>query len=101
MRRRRGRMAARARDVRDKSGEELSAMFGAWVDLPKEFGGPRRRRLFFPLAGVLAVPVAGPVGGSGVPGDAARLPGTIGLGGEEGVASDGRILQGAKAAPPG
>ncbi|MBW2675639.1 MAG: hypothetical protein JRD89_19900 [Deltaproteobacteria bacterium] len=56
------RWARRAGAVRGKSDTELSAMFGAWVDLGEDFGAPGRRRLFFPLAGVLDVPGAGPLG---------------------------------------
>ena len=90
----RGRFARRVRSLRGESPEQLSALFGASVALPEDFGSPRRRRLFFPLAGVLAVLVAGPVGGSRLPGDAAQLPGASGLAGEKRLGPDGRLLQG-------
>ena len=66
-----GRFARRVGSFRGKSSEELGAMFGAWVALPEDFGAPKRRRLFFPLAGVLAVLVAGALCGSLLPGGAA------------------------------
>jgi hypothetical protein len=56
-----GRARRAAQAVRGKSGAELERLFGAWVNLPADFGAPKRRRLFFPLAGVLAVPLAGPL----------------------------------------
>jgi len=43
-----GRLAGRARALREKSGAELSAMFGKWTALPAGFGAPERKRLFFP-----------------------------------------------------
>jgi hypothetical protein len=67
----RGRFARRVGSLRGKSPEQLSALFGSRFALPDSFGSPKRRRLFFPLAGVLAVLVAGPFGGSGLPRDAA------------------------------
>jgi len=62
-----GRVRRGARALRGKSGEELGAMFSSWVDLPADFGGGKRRRLFFPRAGVLAVSLAGAFGGSCLP----------------------------------
>ena len=87
-----GRLSRRVRSLRGKSPEQLSALFGSSVALPEDFGSPRRRRLFFPLTGVLAVPRAGALGGSGLPGDVAQLLGPVGFGGEERIPSDGRIL---------
>jgi len=87
-----GRLAMRVRSMRKKSGTELSALFGAWVKLPAAFGAPKRHRLFFPLTGVLAVSIAGALGGSGLPGDVAQVPGPVGFGGEGRIPSDGRIL---------
>lgn len=55
-------LARQAKAVRGRSDAELEAMFGSWVALPQDFGAPRRRRLFFPLAGVLAVPLAAAFG---------------------------------------
>ena len=66
-----GRLARGARLLRGSDGGELSDLFGSWVDLPRDFGGGERRRLFFPLAGVLAVSVAGLLGRPRLPGDAA------------------------------
>jgi len=66
-----GRLRRGVRAVQAKSGEELSALFGSWVELPEDFGASARRRLFFPLTGVLAVPRAGPRRGSRLSGDAA------------------------------
>ena len=96
-----GRLARRVLAMREKSGAELSAMFGAWVELGEDFGAPRRRRLFFPLTGVLAVSLAGALGGSRLPGDAAQVPGMAGLGGKERLGPHGGLLQGPRAASPG
>ena len=57
-----GRFRRAARSLRAKSDGELAAMFGSRVDLPAAFGAPKRRRLFFPLTGLLAVPRAGALG---------------------------------------
>lgn len=45
---RRGRFKAQARAAQGKSGTELCAMFGKWVELPEGFGSPKRRRLYHP-----------------------------------------------------
>ena len=94
-----GRLARHARVMRERSGAELEAMFGAWVALPQDFGGGRRRRLFFPLAGVLAVPLAVAFGRSVLSWDFAQVPGVDGLAGAQRLGPDGRLLQGALAAP--
>ena len=96
-----GKLARQARAVRERSGAELEAMFGSWVALPQDFGGGRRRRLFFPLAGVLAVPLATAFGRSVLPGDFAQVPGVDGLAGAQRLGPDGRLLPGALAAPAG
>ena len=62
-----GRLARRVRSMRKKSATELSALFGSWAELPEDFGAPQRRRLFFPLTGVLAVSLAGAFGRSRLP----------------------------------
>ena len=95
-----GRLARQVRPMREKSGAQLSAMFGAWVGLGKDFGAPRRRRLFFPLAGVLAVTLAGALRRSDLPGDAAQVPRMAGLARTERVGPDGGVLQGPRAAAP-
>jgi hypothetical protein len=66
---RRGRLAKGAKALREKAGMELSALFGTWVGLPDDFGGPKRRRLFFPLTGVLAVSRPGAFRRPDLPGD--------------------------------
>jgi hypothetical protein len=66
-----GRLSRRVRSLRGKSGEELGAMFGACVELPEDFGSPQRRRLFFPLTGVLALPGTGVLRRPRVPGNLA------------------------------
>ena len=48
-----------ARSLSGRSGEELKALFGGAVELPASFGTPQRRRLFFPLTGLLDVPRTG------------------------------------------
>jgi len=87
-----GRLAGRVWSMRKKSGTELSALFGSWIALPQDFDARGRRRLFFPLTGVLAVSLAGALCGSGLPGDVAQVSGPVGFGAEERVPSDGRIL---------
>jgi len=87
-----GRLARRVRSMRKKSGTELSALFGSWIALPQDFDARGRRRLFFPLAGVLALSLPGLLGGSGLPGDVAQVSGPVGFGGKERIPSDGRIL---------
>jgi len=54
-----GRFAGRVRMVGREGACELSHLFGAWLDLSEAFGGPLRKRLFFPLTDLLAVFVAG------------------------------------------
>ena len=76
------RLSGRVRSLREKSAEELGAMFGSSVQLPEDFGSPRRRRLFFPLAGVLALPGAGILRRPRLPGNRAQVPGAAGLGGQ-------------------
>ena len=80
MRRGRGGLPRGVREVRERSGEELSAMFGSSVELPEDFGAPKRRRLFFPLTGVLAVPRPSALGRPRLPRDAAQIPGLAGFG---------------------
>jgi hypothetical protein len=65
------RLAQAHTSLQDKSDGELQALFGSWVDLPHDFGGAARRRLFSPLAGVLVVSVAGLQRRPRLPGDAA------------------------------
>jgi hypothetical protein len=62
-----GRLSRCVRSVRGRSHGELSALFGSWIHLPGTFGTPKRRRLFFPLTGVLAVSLAGAFGRSRLP----------------------------------
>jgi hypothetical protein len=66
-----GGLARGMREVRERSGEELSVLFGWAVQLPDDFGAPKRRRLFFPLTGVLAVPFPGALGRPGLSRDLA------------------------------
>ena len=57
--------------LQGRSDGELQALFGSWVELPGSFGDLKRRRLFSPLAGVLAVSVAGLFVRPCLPGNAA------------------------------
>ena len=101
MRRGGRRLARRARALRGRTVADLRATFGGWVEMGEDFGAPRRRRLFFPLAGVLGVPGAGLFGRSFLPRSVARVPGAAGPGGEARLAPHGRLLQGPSAPPPG
>ena len=62
-----GRLSRSVRSVRGRSHGELGALFGSWVGADETFGAPKRRRLFFPLTGVLAVSLAGAFGRSRLP----------------------------------
>lgn len=73
-----GRFARRARAAGSQGADELRQVFDPWLDLPEAFGAPRRRRLFFPLANVLDVSIAGPVGGRDVPGCGEEVSGVAG-----------------------
>ena len=87
------RLSRRVRSLREKSGTELGAMFGAWAEVPEDFGAPKRRRLFFPLAGLLDVPLAGPLGGPRLSRDRAQVPRMAGWGGARRFRTDRRLLQ--------
>ena len=95
-----GRLSRGVRSVRLKSDGELGALFGSWVRADETLGAGKRRRLFFPLAGLLAVSPAGSFGRWRLPRGAVRFPGPAGTGGEARIGEDGRLLQGAREAPP-
>jgi hypothetical protein len=61
------RVAAEVRRLRQQKAWELGGLFSPWLELPESFGNPKRRRLFSPLADVLALPLPGALGGQGVP----------------------------------
>ena len=69
-----GRVAAEVRRLRQQKVWELGGLFAPWLELPEGFGNPKRRRLFSPLANVLALPHAGALGGQSLPGGGPPLP---------------------------
>ena len=96
-----GRLSRSVRSVRRSSHGELGALFGSWVSAEETLAAPKRRRLFFPLTGVLAVSDAGSFGRSRLPGDPARFPGAAGPGWKRRIGEHVRLLQGARKASPG
>lgn len=58
-----GRLSGCVRGLRERAVWELGGLFSLWVELPESFAHPKRRRLFSPLAHVLALPRAGALGG--------------------------------------
>jgi len=57
-----GRFAGPVRQLREHTLAELGTLFGPWVRVGAGFGNPKRRRLFSPLADVLALPLPGLLG---------------------------------------
>jgi len=58
-----GGLSGCVRGLRQRPVWELGGLFSRWLELPESFGHPKRRRLFSPLAHVLALPGAGALGG--------------------------------------
>lgn len=52
-----GVLGTRVRQAREWLISDLGEVFGKWLELPDTFGHPIRKRLFSPLADVLAIPL--------------------------------------------
>ena len=67
-------LQAETRKLNSPSVTRIEEVFAPWVNLPGNFGRPARKRLFFPLTHLLAVPRTGPLQGPIVQRDPADLP---------------------------
>ena len=97
-----GLFAGRVRGFREREFSELSQVFGPWVEISERFGEPARKRLFFPLTDVLAVPVPSLGGGPRMPGGGEEVPGLARPTERANrLAEDGGLLQSARTTAPG
>jgi len=89
-------------DFRERGFSELRQVFGRGVEVSERFGGPLRKRPFFPLRDVLAVSLPGAGGRGHVPGGGEEVPRLAGRGaGRNRFAPDDRLVQGARPTAPG
>jgi hypothetical protein len=90
-----GRFAGRVRRLREHTLADLGTLFAPWVRVGAGFGNPRRRRLFFPLTDVLALPLPGLLGRRLLPGRGSQVPRVAGRPhGRLGIAQHRGVLQG-------
>jgi hypothetical protein len=88
-----GRFATRVRRLREHLLSDLGELFEPCVQLPETFGNPARRRLFSPLANVLALSVPGLLCRRLVPGGREEVPGLAGpRGGRDRLLKDDLVL---------
>lgn len=50
-----GRLKNQAEKIKKMDLSDLMALFNGWLTLPKDFGQPKRVRLFSPLTNILAL----------------------------------------------
>ena len=68
-----GRLQTGARNLKAMSVTHIEEVFGKWISLPQDFGQAVRKRLFFPLTHLLAVPLSSALEGAIVQRDPANI----------------------------